>query len=73
MAEEKAEIVARLVGNKRCAFSEAQLNELEVEMLEVLEASLRPADYRGQGGGPQSNAETTKKVEWATLADMEVK
>jgi len=73
VAEEKAEIVARLVGNKRCAFSEAQLNELEVEMLEVLEASLRPADYRGQGGGPQSNAETTEKVEWATLADMEVK
>lgn len=63
---ERAEIVARLVGNKRCALSEAQLQKLDTETLEGIEASLRPADYRGQGGGPQANTGEPKieKVNW---------
>ena len=55
-ANARAEIVARLAGNKRCALSEAQLNALDVETLEGVEASLRPANYAGQGGGPKPNA-----------------
>ena len=55
-ANARAEIVARLAANTRCAFTEAQLNKLDQETLEAFERSLRPADYRGQGGGPQANA-----------------
>lgn len=54
-AQEKAELVARLKANQRCALSEAQLNALDVETLQRIEQSLVPADYRGQGGGPRPN------------------
>ena len=55
-ANAKGEIVARLAANKRCVLTEAQLNMLDQETLEGVELSLWPADYRGQGGGPQANA-----------------
>lgn len=52
----QTKIVARLAANQRCVLSQAQLEKLDAETLEGIEQSLRPADYRGQGGGPQSNA-----------------
>jgi len=59
-AQERAELVARLKANQRCALSEAQLERLDTETLQGIEQSLIPADYRGQGGGPRPNAGEVK-------------
>lgn len=54
---EKTALVARLAGNERCALNREQLEALDVKVLQGIEASLRPADYRGNGGGPQDDGE----------------
>lgn len=52
----KAALVAELAANERCAFSKAQLEAMDVDMLTAAKRSLVPANYEGQGGGPRVNA-----------------
>jgi hypothetical protein len=59
-AQERAELVTRLKANQQCILSEEQLGELGIEVLQGIEQSLIPADYRGQGGGLRPNADEPK-------------
>ena len=57
-AEQKHnELVKALAANERCAVSEDKLAAMDIETLEGLKQSLVPADYSGNGGGPQANGE----------------
>ena len=49
---EKAQIVARLAANSRCAFSQAELEAFTLDQLAKLDASLTPvaASYMGRNG-----------------------
>lgn len=48
---QRGKIVAELVTNDACAFSEEQLKDMNLDTLMSLRKSLIPADYSGQGGG----------------------
>jgi 2'-5' RNA ligase len=47
---QKAQSVARLAANSRCAFGKADLEAMTLDQLGKLEASLTPASYVGRGG-----------------------
>jgi len=47
---DKQEIIVSLVGNEACAFGEEELKSMTLEVLQKLDASLRPASYAGRGG-----------------------
>lgn len=46
----RADLVARLVANRQCAFSAEQMATMPIDHLEALERSLRPADYSARSG-----------------------
>lgn len=54
-AQERGEIVGRLVGNTLCAFSEDELKALSMANLRKLDTSLAPASYGGRFMPPTSN------------------
>lgn len=53
--QQKADLVATLAANERCAFSTEDLQAMTLEQLQKLNSSLRPANYAGRGG-PRGNA-----------------
>lgn len=44
------DVTQKLVANERCPFSADEMKAMNVDHLEKLEKSIRPADYSGQGG-----------------------
>lgn len=46
----REELVGRLVANRGCAFPKERLEAMALEDLEMLDRSLRPADYSGRNG-----------------------
>jgi hypothetical protein len=66
---EKAKIIAEVVAMET-AFTEDQLKAMEVQSLDALRRSLRPADYSGRGGGPESTVGKREELAmpglWAT-------
>ncbi len=54
---EKDALVTELAANEQCAFDKAQLEAMDVGMLQAARRSFIPADYSGQGGGARSNSE----------------
>lgn len=57
-ANRKAELVGALKANAACAFTETDLQAMQVEQLEKLQRSLTPASYAGR---PAANAAATLK------------
>ncbi len=51
---QKADVVARLSANSRCAFSKSDLEAMSLEQIGKLEQSIAPRSYVGQGGAVQS-------------------
>ena len=49
---QKAQSVARLAANSRCAFGKSDLEAMTLDQLSKLEASLTPASYVGRNGAP---------------------
>lgn len=55
------DVTQKLTANERCPFTADEMKAMEIEHLEKLEKSIRPADYSGQGGptthgaGPATN------------------
>lgn len=59
-ANRKAELVGALKANAACAFTETDLQAMQVEQLEKLQRSLTPASYAGR---PAANAAALKEGE----------
>lgn len=57
----KAELVGTLKANTACAFTEADLQAMQVDQLEKLQRSLTPASYAGR---PAANAASLKEGEF---------
>lgn len=57
-ANRKAELVGALKANAACAFTETDLQAMQVEQLEKLQRSLTPASYAGR---PAANAASALK------------
>lgn len=47
---ERSEVTGKLLGNEKCPFTKDEMASMSVNHLKKLEASIRPADYSGQGG-----------------------
>lgn len=61
-AQRKTDLVTELKANERCAFAETDLQAMNLDQLEKLASSLRPANYTGRGGFRGNNAQTGDKV-----------
>lgn len=59
----RSELVARLVANRQCKFTQERLDAMPLEDLEALERTLRPVDYQGRNG-VTSNAFLDDDGEW---------
>jgi len=65
--QQRAELVAKLKANEKCAFTVDRLKAMELGDLEALHRTLSPADYSGRGGGPVSNVEKAEALKMPSL------
>ena len=71
---QKAQLVQRLAGNSRCAFTQAELEAMGSEQLVKLEASIVPASqsYLGRNGaGPVANVDGELRAYKGVAADKQ--
>ena len=59
----RSDLVARLVANRQCKFTQERLDAMPLEDLEALERTLRPVDYQGRNG-VSANAFLDDDEEW---------
>lgn len=64
---ERAEVTRKLVANEKCPFTEDEMQGMSVNHLKKLEASIRPADFTGQGGFATNAAETQEDYQPLTV------
>ena len=68
--QQRQTVIDRLVANAACAFTKADLEKFSMQQLDLLERSLRPADYRGRA---VSNAQGEPEWEAYVPPALEVK
>ena len=55
--QEREGLIGRLIANEQCRLTKDQFAKLDTDALRALAQTFRPADYGGQGGEPQANAD----------------